>query len=178
MFVLVLILEFRGFMSLDNKHTLRGRNDLNTRKNLSNGEGECPDKGEGESPDKGRRGNDYLYKETFAHKDTEKKQLSAIRTTAGWGVRIVVAAVIAVAVAALPFEVFSEKGFTHYKKLKRELAALRKSNDALEKDIFRLEGEISDLRNDDFSLERVARDELGMIREGEIVFIVEERDWP
>ncbi len=157
-------------MSVNKNNSLRGRNDLNTKKNTTNGEGEVPQRGQS--------ADDYLYKESSAQKDTDKKQLSAIRQTAGWGVRIVIAAVIAVAVAALPFEVFSEKGFTHYKKLKRELAALKKSNNAIEKDIFRLEREISDLRNDDFSLERVARDELGMIREGEIVFIVEERDWP
>jgi cell division protein FtsB len=161
-------------MSLDKKYNLRGRNDLDTKMNMTGGE----DKREGEGLESGRRGNDYLYKESSAQKDTGKMGLSIIRRTAGWGVRIVVAAVIAVAVAALPFEVFSEKGFSHYKKLTRELAALSKSNNALEEDIFKLEREISDLRDDDFSLERVARDELGMIREGEIVFIVEERDWP
>ena len=100
------------------------------------------------------------------------------RTLVYWTWRLALAGVIALALASLPFEVFSEKGFTQYVKLKKELKALKGRNDRLAGDIRRMEREIRSLRDDDVALERVARDELGMIRDGELVFVVEERDWP
>lgn len=111
-------------------------------------------------------------------KDRKGLNLSGLRNAAGWILRILFAFAIALSVAALPFEVFSEKGFVRYRKLKKELAGLKERNDRLAGEIKNMEGEIRDLRDDDFTLERTARDELGMIRDGEFVFIVEDRDRP
>ncbi len=108
----------------------------------------------------------------------KSRNRSGLRYMGGWILRILFAFAIALSVAALPFEVFSEKGFVRYRKLQKELTGLKERNDRLAGEIRKMEGEIRDLRDDDFKLEQTARDELGMIRDGEFVFIVEERDRP
>lgn len=110
--------------------------------------------------------------------DGEATSGGGLGNAARWAARLAVAGLIALLVASLPLELFSEKGFKHYLRLQKELSALRERNERLERGVSRLQREISELRHDDQELERVARDELGLIREGEVVFVVEERKWP
>ena len=97
---------------------------------------------------------------------------------ARWMVRLTVAVLVALLVASLPFELFSEGGIEKYMRLQKELKNIRRRNRRLTAGVRRLRREISDLRHDDEALEEVARDELGLIRDGEIVFIVQEKKWP
>jgi cell division protein FtsB len=95
-----------------------------------------------------------------------------------WLVRVIVAGLVALLVASLPFELFSEGGINKYMRLKKELKNIRQRNQRLTFGVRRLRREIRELRHDDEALEEVARDELGLIRDGEIVFIVQEKKWP
>jgi len=67
------------------------------------------------------------------------------------------------------FEVMRKKGA--YQKLAAEVRALRKGNVGLKQ-------EIQALRSDPFAIERIAREELGYSRPGEITFVFREDEGP
>lgn len=95
-----------------------------------------------------------------------------------WLKRLVLAAVAALLLGFLPFEIYGEKGVRQYLRLKRELSEIRARNTRLRAQVEGLRREILELRDDRATLERVARDELGLIKEGEIVFVVRKQQWP
>ncbi|MDQ3266286.1 MAG: septum formation initiator family protein [Myxococcota bacterium] len=64
-------------------------------------------------------------------------------------------------------------GFRRYFRLRGELQTLEDKNRALEQVNSSLSREISALRSDKRVMERVAREELGFIRPGELVFNLE-----
>ncbi len=74
------------------------------------------------------------------------------------------------AVMAVPTLVLDEQGLPRYRRLRGEVAELREANDELAREIAALKREIDALRTDPTYVERIARDELGMVREEEIVF--------
>ncbi len=74
------------------------------------------------------------------------------------------------AMFSVPVRILSEEGLPRYRSLKDQLTRLRDDNVALTQDIERLNREVKSLRNDPEAVERIARDELGMIREGELLF--------
>jgi cell division protein FtsB len=90
-----------------------------------------------------------------------------------WARRLTLAAVLAVSLGYLPYRVYLRSGLSRYFTLKEELAQLRAANQRLRQDNRRLLRELSRLRSDELAVERVAREELGLIRPGEIVFRVE-----
>jgi cell division protein FtsB len=47
---------------------------------------------------------------------------------------------------------------------------MRRGNESLAHEVRRLDAEVRQLRSEPAAMERIARDELGMVREGEIVF--------
>ena len=98
--------------------------------------------------------------------------------TLKWLKRIGVAAVAALVLGYLPFEIYGEKGVRQYLRLKRELHQIRTRNTRMERSVKKLRREIRALRGDRSTLERVARDELGLIKEGEIVYVVRKQRWP
>ena len=65
------------------------------------------------------------------------------------------------------------KGFRRYLRLRQDLEALQERNRALAEQNETLLREINALRNDPVALERAAREELGYIKPGEIVFHLE-----
>ncbi|MDB4976956.1 MAG: hypothetical protein JWN48_5297 [Myxococcaceae bacterium] len=71
---------------------------------------------------------------------------------------------------SVPVRILSEEGLPRYRTLQDQLTRLRGDNVALTQDIERLNREVKSLRNDPEAVERIARDELGMIREGELLF--------
>jgi cell division protein FtsB len=95
-----------------------------------------------------------------------------------WLVRIFVAAALAVCFGWLPYQVYGGAGLGRLKQLRRELAELRAQNQQTATENERLRDEVNGLRYDLGTIERVAREELGLVRRGEIVFQLEEPRTP
>jgi cell division protein FtsB len=74
------------------------------------------------------------------------------------------------AIMTVPTLVLDEQGLPRYRHLTTELEELRESNEDLVREIATLKGEIDALRSDSSYVERIARDELGMVRAEEFVF--------
>ena len=79
-------------------------------------------------------------------------------------------ALLVLAIVAVPLRILDERGLPRYRVLKSELGEVEEVNARLEAEVRALEREVDALRTDPEAIERVARDELGMIREGELVF--------
>ncbi|QRK06381.1 septum formation initiator family protein [Archangium violaceum] len=82
---------------------------------------------------------------------------------------------IAACVAALLtlVSVVDAKGFRRYLLLRQDVEAIQERNRILSEQNDVLRREINALRNDPTALERAAREELGYIKPGEIVFHLE-----
>ena len=74
------------------------------------------------------------------------------------------------ALFSVPVRILSEEGLPRYRRLQEQLTRIHSDNEALTRDIERLNHEVKALLNDPDAVERIARDELGMIREGELLF--------
>ncbi|MFZ1863004.1 MAG: septum formation initiator family protein [Polyangiales bacterium] len=79
-------------------------------------------------------------------------------------------ALMVMAIMTVPTLVLDEQGLPRYRHLRSELEELRASNEELTHEIAALKREIDALRTDPSYVERIARDELGMVREEELVF--------
>ncbi len=79
-------------------------------------------------------------------------------------------ALLVLAIVAVPLRILDDRGLPRYRVLKAELGEVQEANERLEAEVRALEREVEALRSDPEAIERVARDELGMIREGELVF--------
>lgn len=73
-------------------------------------------------------------------------------------------------VLLLFFLVFGEWGLLHYWRLSRERANLERRNVALQRDNELLREQIYRLRHDNSYLEKVAREHLGLAKDGEVVY--------
>lgn len=74
------------------------------------------------------------------------------------------------AIMTVPTLVLDEQGLPRYRHLRGELQELRESNEELVREISTLKGEVEALRTNRAYVERIARDELGMVRAEEFVF--------
>lgn len=77
-------------------------------------------------------------------------------------------ALIALAVGA----VFGDRGILNMLGEREKVGALRSELDALRAENARLSGEIADLRSNPRAIERLAREELGLARPDETVFLI------
>ena len=73
-------------------------------------------------------------------------------------------------VASVLVIIWSPNGLLHLRHLHVEHQTLIQSNLALEKENQRLYGEIGRLRNDPAAIEHLARQELGLVKDGELIF--------
>lgn len=73
-------------------------------------------------------------------------------------------------IVAVPLLVLGEAGLPRYRALRDELHEVHRHNERLREEVRQLDHEVRALRTDETAIERIARDELGMIRDGEIVF--------
>lgn len=71
---------------------------------------------------------------------------------------------------SVPAHIFDERGLPRYQRLRAELSRIRRQNDELRRELRALEQSVLELRGDPRSVERLARDELGMLRDGEVFF--------
>src|ERR1019366_2898986 len=79
-------------------------------------------------------------------------------------------AMLSLALVAVPVLVLQPEGLPRLRGLQRELDQVETENDELKRDVTRLRIEVQQLRDDPAAVERIARDELGMVRNSEVVF--------
>jgi len=84
--------------------------------------------------------------------------------------RLGVAAVLAVALGYLPHHVYGRSGLSRLFDLRRTAAELHRRNEAARAENARLRAQAAALKSDPRALERVARDELGLVKKGEILY--------
>lgn len=90
--------------------------------------------------------------------------------TAAW---LVPFGLLVMSVVAVPLHILDEQGLPRYRALKEELSEVESSNERLRREVQDLQREVRAVRTDRDAIERIARDELGMIRDDEIVFQLE-----
>jgi cell division protein FtsB len=90
-----------------------------------------------------------------------------------WLWRLAAAAVIAAALGYIPYRVYGSQGYVHYRTLASQVDDLKRGNAALAAENAHTHDEILRLRDDLDAIAAVARDELGMVRPGEIVLKIE-----
>jgi cell division protein FtsB len=91
-----------------------------------------------------------------------------------WVRRLGVAALVAVALGYVPYHLYGSSGLAHYVKLQRERDALHEANQQLRAELEALgDGETDGLSP--AAVERAARDELGLVKTGEVVYKVQAR---
>src|SRR5437016_2628751 len=77
---------------------------------------------------------------------------------------------LAIALIGVPVLIFQPEGLPRMRALEKELADVEAENATLRRDVGRLRVEVKDLRDDPAAVERIARDQLGLVRKSEIVF--------
>jgi cell division protein FtsB len=84
--------------------------------------------------------------------------------------RLLPIAILAVAVVAVPILIFAPDGLPRMRALEKELAQVNAENADLRRDVAKLRVEVKQLRDDPSAVERIARDQLGLVRKSEVVF--------
>ena len=79
-------------------------------------------------------------------------------------------AALIVALVGAPILIFSPQGLPRLRGLQKELADVDDENADLRRDIDSLRGRVTRLRDDPGAVERIARDNLGLVRQTEVVF--------
>ena len=65
---------------------------------------------------------------------------------------------------------FGEKGILHLFRLQKELARIQEANKKIEEENQKLKEEVRLLQQEKRYIEEIARKELGMVKEGEIIY--------
>ncbi len=84
--------------------------------------------------------------------------------------RILPISVLVLALIGAPLMIFAPEGLPRLRGLERELNSVTEENKDLEREIEELRGHVDRLRDDPAAVERIARDDLGLVRQTEIVF--------
>jgi cell division protein FtsB len=79
-------------------------------------------------------------------------------------------AMLLLALVSVPVLVLEPEGLPRLRGLQKELDQVDTENAELKRDVSRLRVEVQQLRDDPAAVERIARDELGMVRKSEVVF--------
>jgi cell division protein FtsB len=84
--------------------------------------------------------------------------------------RVLPLAVLIIAVIGAPVLIFSPQGLPRLRGLEKELGDVEDENAQLRREIEALRGRVDRLRDDPKAVERIARDNLGLVRQTEVVF--------
>lgn len=84
--------------------------------------------------------------------------------------RVLPVAILVVAVVGAPVLIFSPQGLPRLRGLQKELADVEEENAEVRREIEALRGRVARLRDDPGAVERIARDNLGLVRQSEVVF--------
>ena len=91
-----------------------------------------------------------------------------------WVARGLVAVALSFAFGYLPYRVYGGAGLGRLGQLKRELTERKARNQVTSAENARLREEVRALRHDLGAVERVAREELGLVKPGDVVYQIEE----
>ncbi len=78
--------------------------------------------------------------------------------------------ILALSLVSVPLLVFQPEGLPRMRALKTELETVTAENAEVRRDIARLRVEVRELRENPAAVERIARDQLGLVRKSEVVF--------
>jgi cell division protein FtsB len=84
--------------------------------------------------------------------------------------RLLPIAILCATAALVPVLVWSDAGLPKLSRLRMERDAVREKSSRLELEIRQLQAEVERIKTDPVAVERTARDELGLIRQTEVVF--------
>ena len=84
--------------------------------------------------------------------------------------RVLPIGILTVALVGAPLMIFSQEGLPRLRGLERELSGVNDENKSLQREIDELRGHVDRLRDDPSAVEGIARDDLGMVRQSEVVF--------
>ena len=84
----------------------------------------------------------------------------------GWTLYLLLSLIVLLSV----YTIVGERGVFHLWRLRGEKAKLDEQNFSLQKENEALRQRISRLRHDDFYLEKIAREELNLVRPGEVIY--------
>src|SRR2546421_610491 len=77
---------------------------------------------------------------------------------------------LVIAVVGAPALMLAPEGLPRLRSLSKELAIVQRQNAELRREIRQLRAAVDDLRKNPRAVERIARDELGLVRPNELVF--------
>lgn len=78
--------------------------------------------------------------------------------------------VLAIAIVSVPVMMLRPGGVARMRSLQKELDQVHEENAQLGRDVDALHAEVRALRDDPRAVEKIARDELGLVRKSEVVF--------
>jgi cell division protein FtsB len=84
--------------------------------------------------------------------------------------RILPIGILGIAAIGVPVMMLAPQGLPRLRSLSKELAQVGSENAELRQQIQHLRGKVQHLREDPVAVERIARDELGLVRTSEVVF--------
>lgn len=70
----------------------------------------------------------------------------------------------------VPLRILDEQGLPRYRALRAELHEVERENDHIRRELRQMKRSVEALRTDPATIERIARDELGMLRDDELLF--------
>ena len=93
--------------------------------------------------------------------------MQRVRDVLGW---LLPLALLTLAIVSVPVLALDEEGLPRWRALRRELGEVEHDNDRMRREVECLARDVDALRSDPEAIERIARDDLGMVREGELIF--------
>ena len=79
-------------------------------------------------------------------------------------------AILGVALVSVPVMILRPEGLSRMRALEQELGGVQRENTRSRREIGELRVEVKRLREDPRAVERIARDQLGLVRRSEVVF--------
>ncbi len=79
-------------------------------------------------------------------------------------------AVLTVSLIAVPVLLLEPQGLPRMRSLEKELTGVQTENAELKRDVTKLRGDVKELRENPTAVERIAREQLGLVRKSEVVF--------
>ncbi|MDB4941406.1 MAG: Cell division protein DivIC (FtsB), stabilizes FtsL against RasP cleavage [Labilithrix sp.] len=79
-------------------------------------------------------------------------------------------AVLTVSLIAVPVLLLEPSGMPRMRALETELSGVQNENAELRRDVGKLRSEVKELRENPTAVERIAREQLGLVRKSEVVF--------
>jgi cell division protein FtsB len=117
-----------------------------------------------------RSGERVRASKNWALSGNRETMTTAVPFTADLLRRTLPIAILSLALVTVPVLVLAPAGLPRLRALQKELADVDAEKQELRRNVGRLRVEVRRLRDDPAAVERIARDELGMVRKSEVVF--------